>query len=334
MMFVESVLQEELALCMMIRSARDDAVPTTLTTPETTLTTGATTDDLIESLVCPPPPDDQSGTQLLKSSELENLIVPKVDAFMPKNNAFSQLLHFQNSVQNATQERQPTTGGDKMRKVVQELVDTEVSYVRALEQLLSNYLEPLSRETTLLSQSDIRVLFGSIKEIIKNQKQFKSELEAVVGRRDDSDDDAQVDVCALADLFVRYSMAFRQYSTFCASHSRAVKLLADEKSPQSVQLREWLARRSSGQLAQSLESYLIKPIQRVLKYPLLLQQMKSFCAKESAEALRLAEALKSVERGECRLCCRGCRLMCRLLCCSGRTHKRDATHSRGIWRHL
>ena len=317
MMFVESVLQEELTLCLMIRSAREDSPPnqSTFSTMETTTTTTTTTDDLIESLVCPPPPNDLNS-QLINSEQLEHLIVPKVDSFLPKQNSFSQLIHFQNNSKplettRTTTERQPTTGSDKMRKVVKELIDTEVTYVRSLEQLLSTYLEPLSRETTLLTQTDIRVLFGAIKEIIKNQKQFKNELQTIV-ERSDTDDSSALDVSAIADLFIAYSQAFRQYSTFCASHSRAVKLLSDEKSPQSLQLKEWLSRRSSGQLAQSLESYLIKPIQRVLKYPLLLSQMKSFCAKDSTEGLKLSEALKSVERGECRPLCRLCVADCRL----------------------
>jgi T-lymphoma invasion and metastasis-inducing protein 1 len=308
MMFVESVLQEELTLCLMIRSARDETQPppqqSSFSSIETTLTTTTTTtDDLIESLVCPPPPNDQNS-QLINSEQLENLIVPKVDSFLPKPNSFSQLIHFPNNVKplettRTAVERQPSSGSDKMRKVVKELIDTEVTYVRSLEQLLSTYLEPLSRETQLLTQSDIRVLFGAIKEIIKNQKQFKTDLQSIVDNADDSDaDDRPLDVSAIADLFISYSNAFRQYSTFCASHSRAVKLLSDEKSPQSLQLKEWLSRRSSGQLAQSLESYLIKPIQRVLKYPLLLSQMKSFCPKESNEWQKLSEALKSVEKGE------------------------------------
>ncbi|CAG2100434.1 unnamed protein product [Medioppia subpectinata] len=299
MMFVESLLQEECNLCLMIRSARDNtqhnddngAVVDDQNVVETT-------DDMIESLVCPPPPEDANAVTLINSEQLKDLIVPKVDSFLPKQNSFSQLIHFpaQNADDSRRPERQLTTAtpsSDKMRKVVKELVDTEVSYCSSLEQLLSLYLEPLSRETTLLSQSDIAVLFGSIKEIIRNQKQFKSELQSIVD--DNGDDNQPLDVEAIARSFLSHSNAFRNYSTFCASHSRAVKLLSDEKSAQSVQLKEWLSRRSSGQLAQSLESFLIKPIQRVLKYPLLLSQMKSFCAKESPQSRRLDDALKAVE---------------------------------------
>ena len=64
MMYIESVLQEELTLSLMIRSCRADP-------PDVTCLL-RTTDDLIDSLVCPPPPSDQ----LITDDILSNLIVP------------------------------------------------------------------------------------------------------------------------------------------------------------------------------------------------------------------------------------------------------------------
>ena len=64
MMYIESVLQEELSLSLMIRSCRADP-------PDVTCLL-RTTDDLIDSLVCPPPPSDQ----LITDDALSNLIVP------------------------------------------------------------------------------------------------------------------------------------------------------------------------------------------------------------------------------------------------------------------
>lgn len=64
MMYIESVLQEELSLSLMIRSCRADP-------PDVTCLL-RTTDDLIDSLVCPPPPSDQ----LITDDILSNLIVP------------------------------------------------------------------------------------------------------------------------------------------------------------------------------------------------------------------------------------------------------------------
>lgn len=64
MMYLESVLQEELALCMMMRSSR--------TEPPDLAGLMRTTDDIIESLVCPPPPSDG----LISEEMISGLIVP------------------------------------------------------------------------------------------------------------------------------------------------------------------------------------------------------------------------------------------------------------------
>lgn len=64
MMYIESVLQEELSLCMMLRSCRTEA-------PEMASVVRST-DEYIESLVCPPPPTDGS----LSEEMLGKLIVP------------------------------------------------------------------------------------------------------------------------------------------------------------------------------------------------------------------------------------------------------------------
>ena len=64
MMYIESVLQEELILSLTIRSCRAEP-------PDVTCLLRST-DDLIDSLVCPPPPSDQ----LITDDILSNLIVP------------------------------------------------------------------------------------------------------------------------------------------------------------------------------------------------------------------------------------------------------------------
>ena len=89
MMFIESVLQEETSLCMMMRSARLGInatgysfknfqgfiilLPYFVTEPPDC--GGAiknATDDIIESLVCPPPPCDNA----LNEEVISSLIVP------------------------------------------------------------------------------------------------------------------------------------------------------------------------------------------------------------------------------------------------------------------
>ena len=65
----------------------------------------------------------------------------------------------------------------------------------------------------------------------------------------------------------------------------------------SQALQEFLQSRNPRQQHSStLESYLIKPIQRILKYPLLLTQLKNLTRPQSEEAHPLGEALAGMEK--------------------------------------
>jgi T-lymphoma invasion and metastasis-inducing protein 1 len=106
-----------------------------------------------------------------------------------------------------------------------------------------------------------------------------------------------------------YVNHFKLYSSFCASHSKAQKVLHPSECGHIVKyfvisltllfpkliadegnqaLQEFLiARNPKQQHSSTLESYLIKPIQRILKYPLLLQQLRNLTDPHVEEHLHL-----------------------------------------------
>ncbi|EPY81686.1 hypothetical protein CB1_000719007, partial [Camelus ferus] len=163
---------------------------------------------------------------------------------------------------------------DRLRKVIQELVDTEKSYVKDLSCLFDLYLEPLQSETFLTQ--DEKLLFS------------------------------------LGGSFLYYADHFKLYSGFCANHIKVQKVLERAKTDKAF--KAFLdARNPTKQHSSTLESYLIKPVQRVLKYPLLLRELVSLTDHDSEEHYHLtgfqtnkndktnviayfAEALKAMEK--------------------------------------
>ncbi|XP_025834842.1 protein still life, isoforms C/SIF type 2-like isoform X4 [Agrilus planipennis] len=327
MMYLESVLQEELSLCMMMRSSRTEP-------PELTGIL-RTTDDNIESLVCPPPP---SEPQVISEEMISGLIVPapgwKSDnvstsltadggiKFSSRTNSFEieNLLKTAEQVTGfcrspvETRKSSPTgsivsntsqahtrqlTDAEKLRKVILELIETERTYVKHLNNLLENYLEPLKKET-FLSNAEINALFGNIQEIVAFQRQFLQSLEEALELEPDFhkfDHPSQFKnmLFSIGSAFLYYVNHFKLYSSFCASHSKAQKVLHPNEGNQALQ--EFLAARNPRQQHSStLESYLIKPIQRILKYPLLLQQLRNLTDPNSDEHQHLVEALKGMEK--------------------------------------
>ncbi|ERL85712.1 hypothetical protein D910_03127 [Dendroctonus ponderosae] len=371
MMYLESVLQEELALCMMMRSAR--------TEPPDISGLMRATDDIIESLVCPPPPteppvisdemisglivpapgkdryssdaDNQSTiadpsvkvSSRTNSFEIENLLksaeqvseaitISEALCFTTQHYSPLQVTGFcrspvetrkaisstTNPPTSSTPSRQ-LSDAEKLRKVIMELVDTERTYVKVnqlsksqlkfqsgtfgflqhLNSLLENYLEPLKKET-FLSGAEINAMFGNIQEIVAFQRQFLRNLEEAVDQEPDFDQFEHPNhfkniLFSIGNTFLYYVNHFKQYSSFCASHSKAQKVLHPNEGNQALQ--EFLiSRNPKQQHSFTLESFLIKPIQRLLKYPLLLQQLRNLTDPNTDQHLHLIEALKGMEK--------------------------------------
>ncbi|XP_057199210.1 rho guanine nucleotide exchange factor TIAM2 isoform X3 [Triplophysa rosa] len=188
---------------------------------------------------------------------------------------------------------------ERLCKVIQELVDTEKSYVKDLNSLIEIYLNPLQKES-FLTQDEMESLFGSLPEMLSFQKVFLLTLEEQISSSPNlSILETPVQfkklLFSLGGSFLYYAEHFKLYSGFCANHIKVQKVLERAKTDRSF--KEFLdARNPTMQHSTTLESYLIKPVQRVLKYPLLLRELVSLTDIDSEEHYHLTAALKEMEK--------------------------------------
>ncbi|XP_029114076.1 T-lymphoma invasion and metastasis-inducing protein 2 isoform X3 [Scleropages formosus] len=188
---------------------------------------------------------------------------------------------------------------ERLRKVIQELVDTEKSYVKDLTCLFEIYLKPLQNET-FLTVDEMESLFGSLPEMLDFQKIFLQTLEERIASSPDfSTLETPVEfkklLFSLGAPFLYYADHFKLYSGFCANHIKVQKVLERAKTDRAF--KDFLdAKNPTKQHSSTLESYLIKPVQRVLKYPLLLRELVSLTDTDSEEHYHLTEALKAMEK--------------------------------------
>ncbi|XP_061599501.1 rho guanine nucleotide exchange factor TIAM2 [Cololabis saira] len=188
---------------------------------------------------------------------------------------------------------------ERLRKVIQELVDTEKSYVKDLECLFEIYLKPLQSET-FLTLDEMESLFGSLPEMLDFQRVFLQTLEERIASSPDfstleTPSQFKKLLFSLGGSFLYYADHFKLYSGFCANHIKVQQVLKRAKTDQAF--KEFLdARNPTKQHSSTLESYLIKPVQRVLKYPLLLRELVSLTDTDSEEHYHLTEALKAMEK--------------------------------------
>ncbi|CAK6969604.1 rho guanine nucleotide exchange factor TIAM2 [Scomber scombrus] len=187
----------------------------------------------------------------------------------------------------------------RLRKVIEELVDTEKSYVKDLVCLFDIYLTPLQTET-FLSKDEMEALFGSLPEMLDFQRVFLQTLEERIASCPnfsslDTPEQFKKLLFSLGGSFLYYADHFKLYSGFCANHIKVQKVL--ERAKTDAAFKQFLeARNPTNQHSCTLESYLIKPVQRVLKYPLLLRELVSLTDPESPEHTHLTEALRAMEK--------------------------------------
>ncbi|XP_064437306.1 pleckstrin homology domain-containing family G member 2 isoform X5 [Mirounga angustirostris] len=149
----------------------------------------------------------------------------------------------------------------RLERVAREIVETERAYVRDLRSIVEDYLGPLLDGGVLgLSAEQVGILFANIEDIYE----FSSELlEDLEGSRSAG---------GIAECFVQRSEDFDIYTLYCMNYPSSLALLRELSLSPPAAL--WLQERQA-QLRHSLplQSFLLKPVQRILKYHLLLQEL-------------------------------------------------------------
>ena len=266
-----------------------------------------TTENMISFLVCPPPP--KSGQPDLSDDILISMIVPApcdeddavssrvahsqgsgsttaeakvedIDQFLHRTEEVNIMTREMNALVDSSKSPSASSGKveEKLRKVITELLDTEKNYVKNLKILLERFLVPLKDEH-FLNRDEAELLVNNVEEIYNFQTTFFENLKAIVKADKGFETYSEMNqfqniLYSIGETFLEYVEKFKLYSTFCSCHSRAVKLL-DVEANQPLQAF-LLARNPKQQHHRTLESFLIIPIQRVLKYPLLMKQMLKY----------------------------------------------------------
>ncbi|XP_027998512.2 pleckstrin homology domain-containing family G member 2 isoform X1 [Eptesicus fuscus] len=148
-----------------------------------------------------------------------------------------------------------------LERVAREIVETERAYVRDLRSIVEDYLGPLLDGGALgLSTEQVGTLFANIEDIYEFSSQLLEDLEG------------SSSAGGIAECFVQRSEDFDIYTLYCMNYPSSLALLRDLSLSPPAAL--WLQERQA-QLRHSLplQSFLLKPVQRILKYHLLLQEL-------------------------------------------------------------
>ncbi|RPA79294.1 hypothetical protein BJ508DRAFT_143744 [Ascobolus immersus RN42] len=163
-------------------------------------------------------------------------------------------------------------------KVVQELVDTERKYVQDLE-VLQSYMNALTK-SEIVTLDFIHMMFLNLNSLVDFQRRFLIKVESL--------NILPPEQQRWGKLFLEFEETFDVYEPYCANFKAASDLAYAEQSR--------LAKLPHPVSSAGVAPFLIKPVQRICKYPLLLREMIKYSDPKDPMLPELKEGMESVER--------------------------------------
>ncbi|XP_055536209.1 uncharacterized protein LOC129724944 isoform X2 [Wyeomyia smithii] len=168
--------------------------------------------------------------------------------------------------------------------IMREMIGTERDYVRSLQYVIENYMQELLREDIPQALRGQRnVIFGNIERICEfHQQHFLNELE-----------NCEHHPMKVGSAFLRHESKFYLYALYNKNKPKSDSLMSENGTQffktKQMELNDKM----------DLASYLLKPVQRMGKYALLLQQLMKACAPAQNTANQeILEDLEQLQKAE------------------------------------
>ncbi|NXL96069.1 PKHG1 protein, partial [Alectura lathami] len=170
-------------------------------------------------------------------------------------------------------------------RVVQEILETERMYVQDLKSIVKDYLDCITDQSKLpLGTEERSALFGNIRDIYNFNSELLQDLE-----------NCENDPVAIADCFVSKSEDFHIYTQYCTNYPRSVAMLTECMRNKTL-AKFFRERQEALQHSLPLGSYLLKPVQRILKYHLLLHEIENHLDKDTEGYDVVQDAIDTMQR--------------------------------------
>uniref|UniRef100_A0A674PR62 Phosphatidylinositol 3,4,5-trisphosphate-dependent Rac exchanger 2 protein n=1 Tax=Takifugu rubripes TaxID=31033 RepID=A0A674PR62_TAKRU len=178
--------------------------------------------------------------------------------------------------------------------VLNELLKTERDYVGTLE-FLSVFLHRLNQYAATkmdknITEETVKVLFSNIEEILAVHRDFLSMVDSLL--QPDPHAHHEIGRC-----FLHFRSRFQIYDEYCGNHEKAQRLLLELNKIRSVRtcLLNCMLLGGRKNTEVPLEGYLVAPIQRICKYPLLLRELLKRTPRKHSDYALVQESLQMMK---------------------------------------
>uniref|UniRef100_A0A3P8UYW3 Rho guanine nucleotide exchange factor (GEF) 25b n=1 Tax=Cynoglossus semilaevis TaxID=244447 RepID=A0A3P8UYW3_CYNSE len=161
--------------------------------------------------------------------------------------------------------------------VLTELIETEQLYVEDLGLIVQGYMATMTNQGVPEDmKGKDRIVFGNIHQIYDWHKDyFLGELEKCV-----------CDPESLAQLFIKHERRLHMYVVYCQNKPKSEHVVSEYIDTYFEDLRQQLGHRLQ------LNDLLIKPVQRIMKYQLLLKDFLKYYSRAGRDVEELQRAVE------------------------------------------
>ncbi|KAJ7684015.1 hypothetical protein B0H17DRAFT_985586 [Mycena rosella] len=194
------------------------------------------------------------------------------------------------------QRKRALTDSSALVSAINELVDTERTYVKRLRSLKNDYADPLrnfarSKNTSIIPAYEAKTLFGNVDNLLPVNEAFLTDLEKML-----APNGAKV-VGGVGDVALRHFKdlrGFEQYKQYYVKREDAQLIFEREMSRKSSPFAAYIDRikyqASESRNRVGLRELLINPVQRIPQYTLMFRAMMKHMAPSDPQRAKLAEA--------------------------------------------
>ncbi|XP_063111098.1 rho guanine nucleotide exchange factor 25 isoform X2 [Cavia porcellus] len=176
-----------------------------------------------------------------------------------------------------SKEEQKKKALERSMYVLSELVETEKMYVDDLGQIVEGYMATMAAQGVPESlRGRDRIVFGNIQQIYEwHRDYFLQELQQCLKDPD-----------WLAQLFIKHERRLHMYVVYCQNKPKSEHVVSEFGDSYFEELRQQLGHRLQ------LSDLLIKPVQRIMKYQLLLKDFLKYYSRAEMDTEELEQAVE------------------------------------------
>ncbi|KAM7328289.1 rho guanine nucleotide exchange factor 25 isoform X1 [Alexandromys fortis] len=175
------------------------------------------------------------------------------------------------------EEEQKRVALERSMFVLSELVETEKMYVDDLGQIVEGYMATMATQGVPESlRGRDRIVFGNIQQIYEwHRDYFLQELQQCLKDPD-----------WLAQLFIKHERRLHMYVVYCQNKPKSEHVVSEFGDSYFEEIRQQLGHRLQ------LNDLLIKPVQRIMKYQLLLKDFLKYYSRAGMDTEELEQAVE------------------------------------------